>query len=268
MGDKKITWPSTARVPSVKIGIWARRLFYAFVGTTVLLIILDVCFTYFRLLDFPQIQRFCNLAREDGVGTYVSVIQFFLIGQVALALGLCQRLRMPHGARAWGWFATAAFFFFLSLDDASLVHERIGSIAKILAKRGDGTRSAEILQSALSAYPSYAWQLTIGPVYLLAGIVLLRFLWKESPSFTAFRIVLTAFALLAVAQGLDFIEGIEGGHRAIENYFSASRYTVRHFFKVVEESLELVAASHFLLGFLYYLESRIYALQFEFAVEK
>jgi hypothetical protein len=253
---------STQQILGTNIAHIGRLLFSFFLYTVLLLVVLDVVFAYFRLSPYSQVQRFCNLAREDGVGTYFSVIQTFIVGQTALALAFCARVEKASTMNSYAWLAVGSFFFLLSLDDGSLLHERIGSVISIVAANNLAEQNA--FTRTVEAYPSYLWQLSIGPVYLLIGFAVVYFLLREATSYQIRLIVLTGVFCIGTAFVLDFIEGAEWLHSRVAETLGVTRYTVRHFSKVLEESLELLGVSHFLLAFWQMLAARIEKIQISF----
>lgn len=249
------------RISSARIRNCGQKQYCVFLFVVVVLIVLDVLFTYFRLLPHPQIERFCNMAREDGVGTFVAVIQFFLVAQTAFLLAIAAGNGPASRRRRIAWFGVSAFFCFLSFDDASLFHERVGSVISRIAQ--NSTSQAQSLSGVLDWYPSYAWQLSMGPLYILVGLSLLFFFWREAAHWPIQRLILIGFSCFGFAFILDFLEGIEGLDRSIARSLEVQTYTIRHLSKVVEESLELVGTSHFLFSFWQILAVRVHAVDIE-----
>lgn len=86
-------------------------------------------------------------------------------------------------------------------------------------------------------------------LFAVMGVFLVFFLRRALATTTQFAAAMAALALLAAAVGLDFVEGIEGGHRWIEEGLNASAYKVRHYSKAIEETMEMFAMTLFLAVF-------------------
>lgn len=147
-----------------------------------------------------------------------------------------------------GWLALAAGVSYLALDDGTMLHERVGSAFAASAASESGLGGA---------FPSYYWQLVLGPVFAAGGLFMAVFLWREfrAPRLRAF--VVGAFALLATAVALDFVDGLGEGHplnvyAQLADGLDLTRWTVPmlglsgldavvHVSRAVEESLEMAA---------------------------
>jgi len=107
-------------------------------------------------------------------------------------------------------------------------------------------------------FPSYEWQLVALPVLAAAGLFMLFFLWREFNTRWERFLLLGSAALMALAVGLDFIEGLAFNHPLnvgawFGSTFNFTIYSVKHFSKSLEEFLEMVAMSVLLMLFLHHL---------------
>jgi hypothetical protein len=144
----------------------------------------------------------------------------------------------------------------------------------------------------LKVFPSYYWQLTLGPIFGIMGIFIFLFLWFQLDDTTSRLLTVAALGCLAIAVGMDFIEGLDRGHRwnvytwisndfDVETWkkarhfneleawtqkrFGESAYdTLRHFSKSIEETLEMFANSIFWFMFLRHLPVAVGDLRVEF----
>lgn len=168
-----------------------------------------------------------------------------------------------RGASKWrrcGWLVLAMFFTYMTVDDGSMVHERLGTAYDVKVLSGD---------SMFDAFPSYAWQIAVLPGFIVLGLFTFFFLLRELRTTRAKVLLFLALSTLAFAVGLDFIEGLERddplnvyAHPA-ERYdfeewtrsrFHHSEYTTLvHFSKSVEETLEMMAMSVIWFVFLQHL---------------
>ncbi len=223
----------------------------------VFLFVVDAFINRQRWIPDDSIRRMSNIAREDSLANTWSSTLLLLDG-VALwtAAWLSRHASRAAGRRGFdwrplGWALIAAFFTFLSFDDASEMHERVGSAVK--RAFGDGAESAG---GVFSAFGSYAWQLVFLPVYGLVGLFMLVFFWREFRGRRVRLLTCAAMACWVTAVGLDHVEGKskKTEPNAVYDFVcartGASRDTVEHYSKALEESLEMLGATLFLAAFL------------------
>lgn len=136
------------------------------------------------------------------------------------------------------WFAVsqtlvvAMFFSYLCIDDGAMVHERLGSAFK------ETTGPTGLV--------TYAWHYLPLPFFAGMGVVILAFLWWEMPAASARLLILAALGCFGLAVGKDFVEGMDGGYRAVVHVTDWEPATIRHFSKSLEETLEMLGMSLFL----------------------
>ena len=128
----------------------------------------------------------------------------------------------------WGWLILALFFTFMSLDDGSKLHERLGTFFK-------ESISDELLLT-------YGWQMVIAPLFIIMGFYIAWFLWGQLKKSKQFYLVFIALSILGLAMGLDFVEGMD--------IAVLDSYATEHYMKVVEEFLEMFANTLFLIVFI------------------
>ena len=91
----------------------------------------------------------------------------------------------------------------MGLDDATKLHERLGTIFKVLVTGADDQPNPGFLGQLYEAFPSYTWQLVFGPIVVVAGLFVLIFLMRHLPALYLKSLVLVAMGLFAVAVGMD-----------------------------------------------------------------
>lgn len=203
------------------------------------LVLLDLSINWFRWSDSSAIRRMFNITREDGLASLFAVIQTFVVAlSVWVIYALISRKRSGKN-RAGGWLVLALFFSYMVVDDGAMVHERIGTAFK---------QSNEDIQLF-----SYAWQFLLAPLFVAMGLYMAWFLWQERRIPVRRDWLLAALLCLGAAIVLDFIEGINGGYQPLVQVFGWSAKTIAHFSKSVEEFLEMLGMSLFLIFFLNYL---------------
>jgi hypothetical protein len=200
---------------------------------------LDLLFNYFQLIDSSSLRKIFNVAREQSLGTWFSVVQAAVAGLVLLGLHYLSRIQ---NAKAWGWLLLAVFFLYISADDAAKIHERVGGyIGKI-----SSTDSQTFLSGISSTFPSYNWQWVFAPFFGLMGLYILIFLWRQLTETHLRLMILAALGCWAVAVGIDFIEGTEGVFESIAKSLDVKKYTVSHPLLMLEEFLEMLGTTLFL----------------------
>ena len=229
------------------------RLFVALIIAELLIIGADLWLNYAQGLDSRFLRRIVNITREDSFGAFLSV-QLAVAGSLLAALNACLCRARCGGTRGSlaGWSMVTLILGYLAIDDAVALHERVGSTIRDMQAGAVYDR----LQRLVSGYVSYPWQAIFGPFVLLALLALLVFLWHEVREPKGRLALLASLAMVVVALQLDFFEGIEGCHAAVAAQLGLRTYTVRHFSKVLEESLEMLALIFLVVIFLNQLMTR------------
>jgi hypothetical protein len=199
------------------------------------------------------------------VATWFAVTQTWM---AALTLWLIVLALHHEYAPRWrqaGWALIAAFFSYMSMDDGSKLHERVGSA---VAELGGRDAAGTALDALLMVFPSYTWQLLFVPAFGAMGLFIAAFLWREVSGRPRW-LVFAALGLLAAAVGLDFIEGMDPEdplnlHEHIRAAWALTAYDVSHFSKSLEEFMEMFANTLLWAVFCLQLASRAPELRFEF----
>ncbi len=203
---------------------------------------LDYLVNYGRASDISDVRKMFSTTSEEGLGSYFAVSQTLL---VACTLGAVTYVKRASGASRWvwgGWLVLALFFAYMSVDDGVKIHERMGTVYKVVRERSN---------LPVSEYPSYFWQILFLPFFGAMGLFMLGFLWVQLGDRRSRIMLLLALTLLVLAVGLDFVEGLSKDHPAnlyslildrwdLEEYtrgrFKRSAFdTLRHFSKSIEE---------------------------------
>jgi len=229
------------------------------VAVEVTLVLLDFLVNYARPEGHGSIRRLFNITREDALPSWVGTTQTFLIALTLCVIWIVVRRRCTSVWSRRGWGALTVFFFYMAVDDGAKVHERIGSTL------GDVFEDSSLVE----VFPSYGWQLFVMPLFAVAGLLLLLFLWRELTDRRGRVLLLAALTCLTLAVGLDFIEGLDEEHswnlhaqldrglgwdETTEEWFGKSGFeAVVHFSKSVEEFLEMLANTLLWVAFLRHL---------------
>ena len=234
------------------------RIFIACLIAEILFVLLDAVVNYAEFSKYGQIQRLFNITREDGLATWFMVTQTFVAGLVLWLVFLVQRSRGASRGRIAGWGFLAGFFTYMAADDGAKIHERLGSVFKVAHEPRASAGQDGLLGQAQALFPSYDWHLAALPLLVAAGLFMLFFLWREFHERGERLLLVTATGCMALAVGLDFIEGLDDGHAWnvqvwIREAYDLTKYTVRHFAKSLEEFLEMLAISLLLMLFVRHL---------------
>jgi len=255
--------PRSTATLDIDVDRLARRLFVAWVCITLTLVLLDGVVNYGRLTEIRSLRRLCNIAREDGLATWFAALQAMLVAAAAWLLRVRLGAEDAPRRRVMGWTVLAVGFAYLATDDAGRIHERLGSAFEDLSFDSAGEALGPIGR-LLELFPSYPWQVVVGPVFVALGIFILVFLLRELKTRADLLIVGAALGCYVIAVGLDFLEGVEGGQDWLVATLDVRRYTVRHWLKVIEEALEMLGTTCFLVGFVRHLgrQPGTFALRF------
>jgi hypothetical protein len=245
-----------------------RNIALAAVSIEIALVVLDFSLNYARPGANSSIRRLFNITREDALASWFATTQTFLIALTLCVITVLVRQGKRSALSRRGWLAVTLFFFYMAVDDGTKLHERVGSALGDLFEKGSTTDSTWISR-VVEANPSYNWQLFLMPVFLVAGVAMLLFLWREVTDRRDRALLLLALACFAVAIGLDFVEGLDeddprnpyvrldswleldvwAGPRFDKSGFAA----VVHFSKSLEEFLEMFGNTLMWVVFLRYL---------------
>lgn len=232
----------------------SRKLLLFLVSVELLLIVLDVVINYFEVIEYTSIHRICNIAREDGLAAWFMTSQTLVAALVLWVLyWLVRGSKSYSSSQKRGWLVLALFFTYLSADDGALIHERLGTMFEEMIDASEEAGEVNALFQWLDLFPSYEWQFLL-PVFVAVGLYVLYFLWRELGMGSSFLMVTGAFSCFGVAVILDFIEGMDPEYSYnlyswIKQAYLLEDYTVDHFAKVIEETLEMLGISLFLSVF-------------------
>ncbi len=214
---------------------FTKSLFLFLLSLELLFVLLDIVFNYFGLIPNGSIQRLFNIAREDSLQAWVAGVQTVCVGLVVWLIFAKTRGR--------AWAAIAAFFTYLGVDDGAKIHERIGTAVKDFS-------SARVPASEALLETSYTWQFVFGPFFISMGLFILWFMWRELREPVLRWLIFAALACYGLAVGIDFVEGMPGAYAALGEYLGLTTKFTSHFGRVIEEFLELLGSSLFLVTFL------------------
>lgn len=202
------------------------------------LVLLDLFVNWQHWSDSRAIRRMFNITREDGLASLFAVIQTAVVASVCWLIYFIVRLNR-QSKRRFGWLILALFFTYMMIDDGAMVHERIGTAFKSTSKAVN--------------FPSYTWQLVIAPFFIAMGAYMAWFIWQERNIPVKRSWLILAFTCLGVAVVLDFFEGVDNAYVTLIEVTGLRESIFNHFSKSLEEFLEMLGMSFFLIFFLDYL---------------
>jgi hypothetical protein len=236
------------------------------VTVEIAIVMLDALVTELGWVSIGAARRLFNITREDGVANFFSSFQMLAVAAVLLLVTLVIR-GQNQGSRpklVWGWALITALFFYMGVDDATKLHERMGTIFSELVTGSEGRTDPGLLGQLYDVFPSYTWQLVLGPVVAIAGLFVFVFLMRELPSLHLKLLVCLALGLFVIAVGMDFVEGMENGIMIhVADVFSTFPGRAVHFSKSIEEFLEMAGTTIFLFVFLKTLAHTTPSITFE-----
>lgn len=239
---------------NLKSEVITRRIFWCLLGFEFFIVFLDIFVNHYRWSSVGAIRRMVNITREDSLSNWFSSIQAIAVGSVIwlTAIGVRKQMRDNYYIRKfYCWAGIGTFFIYLGIDDAIKFHERMGTAFKVLLFENEDTSGTGIIGSAYDAFPSYTWQLVFGPLFISIGIFIICFLWKSLEPRRLWYWFLVGISLYAVAVGLDFVEGLDTEpYEGIAGFFSTEEYRIEHLSKTLEEFLEMLGTTIFLIIFL------------------
>lgn len=232
---------------------WIKVIFIACFAIEIILVIGDYLFNYEDIFEKKSIRRIWNIAREKSLPTWFSSIQTQLVGVTVI---LIAAVEAPHISRLrmYGWILVGIFFLWIGIDDFLEIHEKLGGALERMVADESGNQDG--IAGFLLKNPSFSWHTFIAPAFALIGLAILAFLWKAFWRLSLTRYLILGYGCWAIAQGIDFIEGLEG----IDHYYTSiqegldieRKYGVTHSLKVIEEVLEMFGTTLLWVGFLLY----------------
>lgn len=199
-----------------------RRLLIGLLIAQALVLAGDLIFNFWDVFGHTSMRRIFNIAREQSVPTWFASLQAFGIAVTGWALG------RVTGRKGWYW--VGLFFLYISIDDAATIHERVGTT---LDDNLEGW-------SFLANYPSFAWQVVVAPVLAVGLFASALYIWIRRPNPKSRLLVFVGLAAFAVAQGIDFLEGIEDLFLNWSEELEVTEYSVGHSLRTTEEMLEML----------------------------
>ena len=220
----------------------------------VLLFVLDYMIYWQEASSRESIRDMFSTTEEHSIAGWFAATQTFVVAMAAWAIAVLNRYSAALRWRRYGWILIAALFTYLSVDDGAAIHEHLGGGLKQTPGIGD----------AINAYSSYSWHIVILPFFIAMGFFMLFFLWKELSHRNEKIGILAAFSCLAIAVIQDYIEGTTEEYDWFEIHYGMDSSAILHFAKSLEESLEMLGMTIFLIVFLSHLMRTWHTIKLKF----
>ena len=223
---------------------WISRTVAFLLAVQIVIVILDIIFNFLAVVDDEDFREIFNMARELSISNWFSSVLEAGTGLAFWLIHLQAKGQRDGRGAARGWAVAAVLFFYIGLDDGTQFHERVSTAAAsyfAVTSESGGSHPGALgwIGSLLDRFPSYPWQILFGPVLAAIGLFTIAFLWRKMERRQAW-VACLGFFLYGIAQGQDFIEGLETPYGFLTATLGTGPYTVPHFAKVGEESLEMI----------------------------
>lgn len=184
-------------------------------------------------IAFPRMVNIAgNMIDMDGernLTTWYSSLQLFLIG--FLLAGFVYHKFDRSRTEAWALLLVPAMFFFLSLDEAAQIHEKVGRYMDTMAGKHAGQRAIFDRTGG--------WMVVCVPMLIGAVALIAKLTWNYWRGHRRFLWLFAAGMSLLVAAAA----GIEILHNWVVPLSTAAKAEV-----LVEETLEMIGATFMLWG--------------------
>lgn len=207
------------------------------------LVYLDLTINWQGWTELSPIRRLFNATREDALASWFAVTQTVFVAVCAWIIVALNRKQTRSRLQRLGWILIALFLTYVAIDDGAAIHERIGSAYKENA-------------GGIVDFPSYIWQMVLGPVFAVIGAFLVVFLWRKLPRTRDRARILAAMACFAIAVWMDYVEGTVDGFAWLIETFDWDEAAIQHFSRSIEEFIEMLGMTLFLVTFLGHIARR------------
>lgn len=246
--------------PNIRVSV--RKIVGVLVAGVLLLAALSVAGQLYKTFSdvpvrglFSLVQLF-DVKKEESIPTWYSEVLLLLCS--ALLAVIFVAIRREGGRFAGYWLGLSAIFLFLSADEGSSIHEKMGQLGKrILAAIGAGQ----------SGFLTYAWVVPGAALVLVFTLVYLRFFFGLP---TKYRLLFLAAGATYVGGAL-FLESLSAFyvslHGGQQGMTSAQRATVIAI-TTSEETSEMMGAIFFVYALLSYMREYVKDVTLSFRDKK
>ena len=240
------------------IPVSAKKVLWVLISVVLLLAVLGLATVLYRTLpgaadsplfsDNPNlgVLNLFNLRTEDSIGTWYSSFLLLFCSALSAVISVAAK---KEGRRYVGhWRVLSVVFLYLSIDESSTIHEKMGPIAR------------PVLQSLgiqLGGFTSRAWVIPASILLLVFLLAYFRF-FLDLPAKQRLLFLISGALYVGGAIGLEMLHGF------ITTLPEDSSQLARIIVPVGEETFEMLGIAVFTYALLSYLDSRLQEVRFSF----
>lgn len=217
------------------------------------LLLIGHCFSVYFLVEDPSVLRkgglnqkiiqFFNFDTEANLPTFFSSLLLLFNGLLLAFIGFAEKQK---NLKYLPWIGLSIIFIFLSLDEIITIHEHLVSISR-------GFFNA-------SGYFHFAWVIPYGIIFLVLGVVYVKFLLRL-PKQILILFIVAAVVFVSGAIGMELISGKQVSMHGKSNLNYHLMYTL-------EELLEMVGSTIFCFALMSYICLSYKSVLLEFKHQK
>jgi hypothetical protein len=122
----------------------------------------------------PDVVEWVHVNREGNLPTWFSTMQLAGLALILANVFRVERARLPNRKLNVVWLLLSIAALFFSADEASAIHERLGTLLGTVVRK-----DPEGLLARLAGIHSYYWAIIYVPIALPTAIVVGTLLWRE-----------------------------------------------------------------------------------------
>jgi len=221
--------------------IWPERVYHALIAVEIVLVALSLLSQYVRMYpslfgaQFPQLAHYFvvefDVNAEANFPTFYSVSMAIAASFLLFVIAyLKSNVRDKY---RFHWFALALLLLYISLDDASVIHEKTSKYIKGF--------------SDLGGWFEYKWVIVGLAVVLILGISFFRF-WLHLDNKSKILFLVSGALFFGGAVGVEMI----GGHWA---YSNGTKNFIYVLFTTLEQSLQYLGIATLVYTLMFYIRS-------------
>ncbi|GHU07426.1 hypothetical protein FACS189431_1970 [Alphaproteobacteria bacterium] len=183
---------------NVTMKVTRRKLAIGLLATMVVLLALHLVFRTIEYdnWDLYELAGLFDMDSEISIATwYSTTILLFVPAAILFYIGW--KKRAAHEKFAWSWFLVSAMFLFLSIDDAAMIHEKLGTINRLVGVQ-------DLLNAINPGVFAWSWWVIYLPIAIILAIILGNW-YLSLPRRTKFLIAGAAFLAVAGQVGMEIV---------------------------------------------------------------
>ena len=220
-------------------GFPIKKIFIILVLVEIALLSIDYASIISGYIQSKDLKRLIDITLEGNLPTWFSSTQLLCVGITGFVIYRWHD-QSENKHQALAWLVIAAFFFYMAIDDASQIHERIATALSHSIKSSPDKHS---LLYTFMHFPSYYWQIFFLPIFGFMGLFMLFFLFNEFEHRYLFLIFAVGIGCYTVAVMMDYYDGLYTGYPYFVENTSYDAKQVKHISRSIEEFIEMFGTS-------------------------